>query len=98
MPGAGSLIYPAMRSRIDRKSYNAYIACKEQVAKREKTYGDDSQKQNKESVLERLRKPQITNNKGCLREKTEGRDSPLVFVKYNNFLMMNIPQYDMINL
>ena len=67
-----------------------------------KTYGDDNQKLNKESVLERLRnppkKPQITNNKGFLREKTEGRDSPLVFVKYNNLLMMNTPKYDIIDL
>ena len=46
----------------------------------------------------RQRKPQITNNKGLLREKTEGRDSPLVFVKYNNLLMMNTPKYDIINL
>lgn len=42
-----------------------------------KTYVDDNQKLNKESVLERLRnppkKPQITNNKGLLREKTERR-------------------------
>jgi hypothetical protein len=43
--------------QIYRKSYNAYIACKEQVAKWEKIYGDDSQKQNKKSVLERLRNP-----------------------------------------
>ena len=43
--------------QIYRKSYNAYIACKEQVTKWEKTYGDDNQKQNKESVLERLRNP-----------------------------------------
>lgn len=48
--------------------------------------------------LNRQRKPQITNNKGLLREKTEGRDSPLVFVKYNNFLMMNTPKYDIIDL
>ena len=39
------------------KSYSAYIAYKEQVAKWEKTYGDDNQKQNKESVLERLKNP-----------------------------------------
>ena len=38
--------------QIYRKSYNSYIACKEQVTKWEKTYGDD-----KESVLERLRNP-----------------------------------------
>lgn len=43
--------------QIYRKSYNSYIACKEQVTKWEKTYGDDNQKQNKESVLERLRNP-----------------------------------------
>lgn len=43
--------------RIYRKSYNAYIACKEQVTKWEKTYEDDNQKKNKESVLERLRNP-----------------------------------------
>ena len=43
--------------RIYRKSYNAYIAYKEQVTKWEKTYGDDNQKKNKESVLERLRNP-----------------------------------------
>lgn len=55
--------------RIYRKSYNAYIACKEQVTKWEKTYGDDNQKQ-----------------------------SPLVFVKYNNLLMMNTPKYDIIDL
>ena len=55
--------------QIYRKSYNAYIACKEQVTKWEKTYGDDNQKQ-----------------------------SPLVFVKYNNLLMMNTPKYDIIDL
>lgn len=43
--------------QIYRKSYNAYIACKEQVTKWEKTYGDDNQKKSKESVLERLRNP-----------------------------------------
>ena len=43
--------------RIYRKSYNAYIACQKQVTKWEKTYGDDNQKKNKESVLERLRNP-----------------------------------------
>lgn len=43
--------------RIYRKSYNAYIVCKEQVTKWEKTYGDDNQKKDKESVLERLRNP-----------------------------------------
>ena len=43
-------------------------------------------------------KDPITNNKGFLREKTEGRDSPLVFVKYNNLLMMNSPKYDIIDL
>ena len=43
--------------QIYRKSYNAYIACKEQVAKWEKIYGDDSQKQNKKSLLERLMNP-----------------------------------------
>lgn len=43
--------------QIYRKSYNAYITCKKQVAKWEKTYGEDNQKQNKESVLERLRNP-----------------------------------------
>ena len=43
--------------QIYRKSYNAYIACKEQVTKWEKTYGDNNQKKSKESVLERLRNP-----------------------------------------
>ena len=43
--------------QIYRKSYNSYIACKEQVTKWEKTYGDDNQKKSKESVLERLRNP-----------------------------------------
>ena len=43
--------------RTYHKSHNAYIAYKEQVAEWEKTYGDDNQKQNKESVLERLKNP-----------------------------------------
>lgn len=43
--------------RIYHKSYSAYIAYKEQVAEWEKTYGEDNQKQNKESVLERLMNP-----------------------------------------
>ncbi len=40
----------------------------------------------------------ITSNKGQLKTKTKGRDSPLVFIKYDNFLMSNITQYDMIDL
>lgn len=43
--------------RIYHKSYSAYIAYKEQVAEWEKTYGEDNQKQNKESVLGRLKNP-----------------------------------------
>ena len=43
--------------RTYHKSHSAYIAYKEQVAEWEKTYGDDNQKQNKESVLERLKNP-----------------------------------------
>lgn len=43
--------------RTYHKSHGAYIAYKEQVAEWDKTYGDDNQKQNKESVLERLKNP-----------------------------------------
>ena len=43
--------------RIYHKSYSAHMAYKEQVAEWEKTYGEDNQKQNKESVLERLTNP-----------------------------------------
>ena len=45
------------KSGTEGKCNNSYIACKEQVTKWEKTYGDDNQKRNKESVLERLRNP-----------------------------------------
>ena len=43
--------------RTSHKSHSAYIAYKEQVAEWEKPYEDDNQKQNKESVLERLKNP-----------------------------------------
>ena len=43
--------------RTYHKSHGAYIAYKEQVAEWDETYGDDNQKQNKESVLERLKNP-----------------------------------------
>lgn len=41
--------------KIYHKSHNAYTAYKEQEAKWEKIYGTDSQKQDKESILERLK-------------------------------------------
>ena len=43
--------------RIYHKSHSAYIAYKEQVAEWEKTYGEDNQKRDKRSVLERLKNP-----------------------------------------
>ena len=43
--------------RTYHKSHSAYIAYKEQVAEWEKTYGEDNQKQDKRSVLERLKNP-----------------------------------------
>ena len=43
--------------KIYHKSHSAYTAYKEQEAKWEKIYGTDSQKQDKESILERLRNP-----------------------------------------
>ena len=43
--------------RIYHKSHSAYVDYKEQVATWEKKYGEDSQSQDKKSVLERLKKP-----------------------------------------
>ncbi len=47
--------------KIYHKSHNAYTAYKEQEAKWEKIYGTDNQKQDKESILERLKnQPKVT--------------------------------------
>ena len=43
--------------RIYHKSHSAYVDYREQVVEWEKTYGEDSQRQDKESVLERLKNP-----------------------------------------
>ena len=43
--------------RIYHKSHSAYIAYREQEAEWDKLYGTDSQKQDKESILERLKNP-----------------------------------------
>lgn len=43
---------------IYRKFHSAYVSYREQMAEWEKTYGDDNQKQNKETVFERLKNPQ----------------------------------------
>ena len=43
--------------RIYHKSHSVYVDYREQVAEWEKTYGKDNQKQNKRSVLERLKNP-----------------------------------------
>ena len=42
---------------IYHKSHSAYVDYKEQVAKWKKNYGENSQRQDKKSVLERLKKP-----------------------------------------
>ena len=67
--------------RTYHKSYNTYIAYKEQVAKWEKIYGDDNQKQNKESVLERLKNPPKRTadyqQQKMIKGKDRGRDNPL---------------------
>lgn len=43
--------------RTYSKAHSAYAAYREQTAKWEKIYGTDSHKQDKESVLERLKNP-----------------------------------------
>lgn len=43
--------------KIYHQSHNAYAAYREQEAEWEKLYGMDSQKQDKESILERLKNP-----------------------------------------
>ncbi len=43
--------------KIYHKSHSAYIAYREQEAEWEKIYGTDSQKQDKESILEQLKNP-----------------------------------------
>ena len=43
--------------RIYHKSHSAYVDYKEQVANWEKSYGENSQSQDKKSVLERLKNP-----------------------------------------
>lgn len=43
--------------RTYHKSHSAYAKYREQVAECEKTYGEDNQKQDKRSVLERLKNP-----------------------------------------
>lgn len=43
--------------RIYHKSHSAYIAYREQEAEWEKIYGKDNQKQDRQSVLERLKNP-----------------------------------------
>ncbi len=48
--------YPKL-FKIYHKSHSAYIAYREQEAEWEKIYGTDSQKQDKESILERLKNP-----------------------------------------
>lgn len=60
--------------RIYHKSYSAYIAHKEQVAKWEKTYKDDNQKQNKESMLERLMNPPKRTADYQQQETLKGKD------------------------
>ena len=67
--------------RIYHKSHSAHMAYKEQVAEWEKTYGEDNQKQNKESVLERLTNPPKRTTdyqqQRTLKGRTEERDKPL---------------------
>lgn len=43
--------------RIYHKFHSVYADYKEQVAKWEKNYGENSQRQDKKSVLERLKNP-----------------------------------------
>ena len=54
--------------RIYHKSHSVYADYREQVAEWEKTYGKDNQKQNKRSVLERLK-----NQPKTAKTKTEER-------------------------
>lgn len=43
--------------RTYHKSHSVYAKYREQVAEWEKTYGEDNQKRDKRSVLERLKNP-----------------------------------------
>lgn len=60
--------------QIYHKSYSAYIAYKEQIAEWEKTYGEDNQKQNKESVLERLKNPPKRTTDYQQQKTSKGKD------------------------
>jgi len=62
--------------RIYHKSHSAYVDYKEQVAEWEKTYGKGNQKQDKRSVLERLKNPPKKTvdyqQQGAVRRKDRG--------------------------
>ena len=60
--------------RTYHKSHGAYIAYKEQVAEWEKTYVVDNQKQNKESVLERLKNPPKRTAEYQQQRRLKGKD------------------------
>ena len=84
------------------KSYSAYADYREQAADWEKAYGKGRHRQDKESVLERLkihqRKQQTISNKRQLKAKSEGQDRLSVFAIPNHFLMINAKECVIIDL
>ncbi len=70
--------------RTYHQSHSAYAAYRKQESEWEKIYGAGSQRQDKESVLERLKNPQkeqqTASSKRQLRAKNVGRDSPSGFI------------------